>query len=322
MKARSLAPFLALAALVILAPLVVHYPTLEAQILTSGLLALGFGLLLGQMGFLSFGQAAFNGIGAYAAALALMWWHVPFPVVLLLGIVAGAAAALIAGTLAIQGVGVYAVMLTFALNEMVYYAAFEMKGVTGGDNGLRGFVRPELFGISLSNSMAYYYVVAAVFLATFYFVLRVIDSPFGHVLRAIRENVQRAEAIGYDVRRFKIAAFAISGAISGLAGTLYALLYQFVPLEAIDFKTSTDIVVMALLGGVGSPYGAILGAAIYTVLANFFSEMWARWPLLLGVIFCCIVLFLRGGLWELGPRILRSARALGGGGIAADSKTL
>ncbi|MDE2573598.1 MAG: branched-chain amino acid ABC transporter permease, partial [bacterium] len=276
----------------------------------------------GQMGFLSFGQAAFNGVGAYAAALALIHWHVPLGVLLLAGSAAGAAAALIAGSLSIQGVGVYAVMLTFALNEMAYYAAFELKDLTGGDNGLRGFARPELFGLSLANETVYYYLVGAVFLAAFYVVLRIIDSPFGHVLRAIRENEQRAKAVGYDVRRFKIAAFAVSGALSGLAGALYALLYQFVPLESIDFNTSTNIVVMGLLGGVGSPYGPVLGAAIYTLLANFFSQIWARWPLLLGVIFCCIVLFLRGGLWELGPLLRRALRHAGGGNVAADTKPL
>lgn len=322
MSRRAHVPLLVLAAIVAVAPLLVHYPTLEAQILIFGLLALAFSLLLGQMGFLSFGQATFNGIGAYAAALALLHWHASLPLLLLVGIAAGALAASAVGALAIQGVGVYAVMLTFALNEMAYYAAFQLKSITGGDNGLRDVFRPGLFGLSLAGTQAYYYLVAVVFLLTFYLVLRIIDSPFGHVLRAIRENEPRAKAIGYDVRRFKIAAFAVSGAISGLAGALYALLYQFVPLQAIDFNTSTTIVIMGLMGGVGSPYGPILGAAIYTLLSNFFSEIWARWPLLLGIIFCCIVLFLRGGLWELGPILRRALRRSGGGDVAARSKAL
>ncbi|TAM74184.1 branched-chain amino acid ABC transporter permease [bacterium] len=322
MKARSLGALALLALIVALTPLLVRYPTLEAQMLISGLLALGFSFLLGQMGFLSFGQATFNGIGAYAAALALLHWHVPLVLLLAIGILAGTLSALVVGVLSIQGVGVYAVMLTFALNEMAYFSAFQLKGITGGDNGLRGLIRPDLFGFSLSSSLTYYYLVAVVFVLAVYVVLRIIDSPFGHVLRAIRENEQRAKAIGYEVRHFKIAAFALSGAISGLAGALYALLYQFVPLEAIDFNTSTNIVIMGLLGGVGSPFGPILGAAIYTLLANFLSEVWARWPLVLGVIFCCIVLFLRGGLWELGPLALRRIRHLGGGNVAADSKPL
>ncbi|TAM58739.1 branched-chain amino acid ABC transporter permease [bacterium] len=322
MSRRSYLPFAALIAIVAVVPLVVRYPTLEAQILTAGMLALGFSLLLGQMGFLSFGQATFNGAGAYAAALAALHWHAALPLLLLAGIAGGVVSALVVGTLSIMGTGVYAVMLTFALNEMAFYAAFELKGITGGDNGLRGFVRPDFLGIHLNGELAYYYVVAVVFALAFYLVLRIVDSPFGHVLRAIRENEQRAKAIGYDVRRFKVAAFAVSGALSGLAGALYALLYQFVPLEAIDFNTSTNIVVMGLLGGVGSPYGPILGAAIYTVLANFLSTIWARWPLLLGVLFCCIVLFLRGGLWELGPLLRRAFLSMGGGGVAADTKPL
>ena len=299
--------FVVLVVLVAVAPLVVRYPELETQILTFGLLAVAFNLLLGEMGFLSFGQATFNGVGAYAAARALIDAHVPLPLALLAALVAGGAAAALVGALAIAGRGVYGVMLTFAFNEMAYYIAFQWRDVTGGYDGLRGIPRPDVLGISLDDATRYYYFTALVVLLAFAAVLRIVDSPFGAVLRAIRENEERARSIGFRVRRFKIAAFALSGALSGLAGGLYAELFRFVPLQAIDLDTSTNVVIAALLGGIGSPYGALLGAAIFTVLSNSLSHVWAHWPLIFGLVFCVVVLFFRSGLWGIVERWSRRA---------------
>ena len=288
--------FALLAAIVVLAPLVLRYPELETQILTFGLLAVAFNLLLGEMGFLSFGQATFNGVGAYAAARVLIDAHAALPLALVVAIAAGAVTAAVIGALAITGRGVYGVMLTFAFNEMAYYAAFQWRAVTGGDNGVSGVPRPGVFGIALDDPTRYYYFTALVVLLA-----------FAAVLRAIRENEERARAIGFSVRRFKVTAFAISGALSGLAGGLYAELYRFVPLQAIELDTSTNVVIAALLGGTGSPYGALLGAAIFTVLSNSLSHVWSHWPLIFGLVFCAVVLFFRGGLWSLVDR--RSRRA-------------
>jgi len=291
--------FAVLVVVVGLAPFVVRYPTLETQILTFGLLAVAFNVLLGEMGFLSFGQATFNGVGAYSAARVLIDLHAPLLLALGVGIAAGALVAAAIGALAITGRGVYGVMLTFAFNEMAYFLAFQWRDVTGGDNGLRGIPRPEVFGISLDDATRYYLFTAIVVLIAFAFVLRLIDSPFGAVLRAIRENEDRAKAIGFRVRRFKIVAFAISGGLSGLAGGLYAGLFRFVPLQSIDLDTSTNIVVATLLGGTGSPFGPLLGAAVFTILSNSLSHVWSHWPLLLGIVFCLVVLFFRGGLWSI-----------------------
>jgi branched-chain amino acid transport system permease protein len=299
--------FAILVVIVTLAPLVVRYPALETQILTFGLLAVAFNVLLGEMGFLSFGQATFNGAGAYAAARVLIDGHAALPFALLAALAAGAAAAALVGALAISGRGVYGVMLTFAFNEMAYYIAFQWRDVTGGDNGLRGLPRPDVFGFSLDEPIRYYYFTALVVLLAFLAVLRLNASPFGAVLRAIRENEDRARAIGYHIRRFKVAAFAISGALSGLAGGLYAEIYRFVPLQAIDLDTSTNIVVAALLGGTGSPYGALLGATIFTVLSDSLSHVWSHWPLVFGLVFCAVVLFFRGGLWGFAERWSRRA---------------
>lgn len=297
---RGRLPFAILVALIAIAPLIVHYPELLAQALIFGLLAAAFNLLLGELGFLSFGQAVFNGLGAYTAGLLLVHVaHVTILVAVLAAALCGAAGAAIVGLLASQGAGVYAVMLTFAFNELAYYLAFQLRGITGGDNGLRGIVRPSLFGLDLSGDVAYYYFTAVIFLIVFYALLRVINAPFGHVLRAIRENEARARAIGYDPRRFKVAAFMLSGAITGIGGALYAMLYGFVPLEVVDFSTSTNIVVMGILGGIGSPYGAIAGAALFTLLSDRLSHVWSHWPLLLGLLFCTVVMVLRGGLLEL-----------------------
>lgn len=308
-------PFLILVALVAVAPLVVHYPNLLTQALIFGLLAAAFNLLLGELGFLSFGQAIFNGLGAYSAGLLLIHVaHAPMLIALLIAALCGAAGAAIVGFLASQGIGVYAVMLTFAFNQLAFYLAFQLRGITGGDNGLRGVPRPGLFGLRLDDSVAYYYFVGVVFLIVFYVLLRIVDAPFGHVLRAIRENEPRARAIGYDTRRFKVVAFIVSGAITGIGGALYALLYGFVPLEVVDFTTSTNIVIMGILGGVGSPYGALIGAAIFTTLSDRLSHVWSHWPLLLGLLFCGIVMSLRGGVLSLldylgpSPRLRRYAR--------------
>ena len=309
MNAARPPPFLILIAVVAVAPLVVPYPTLLTQALIFGLLAAAFNLLLGELGFLSFGQAAFNGLGAYGAGLLLIHVaHVPILLALVFAAACGGLGALIVGALSSQGTGVYAVMLTFAFNELAFYLAFQLRDLTGGDNGLRGVVRPGLFGVPLDGEMSYYYFVAAVFTIVFYVLLRIIDAPFGAVLRAIRENEPRARAIGYDVRRFKVAAFVISGAITGIGGALYAMLYGFVPLEAVNFETTTNIVIMAILGGIGSPYGPLVGAAIFTALSDRLSHVWAHWPLLLGLIFCAVVMTLRGGVIELLGMIFRSRR--------------
>src|SRR5580658_7173107 len=168
MKTRSFA-FPILVALIAVAPLVVHYPELLAQALIFGLLAAAFNLLLGELGFLSFGQAVFNGLGAYAAGLLLVHVaHVPILIALAAAALCGALGAAIVGFLASQGAGVYAVMLTFAFNELAYYLAFQLRDITGGDNGLRGIVRPTLFGLDISSNIAYYYFTAAVFLIVFY----------------------------------------------------------------------------------------------------------------------------------------------------------
>jgi branched-chain amino acid transport system permease protein len=278
--------------------------TIATEILIFAILALAFNLLLGYTGLLSFGQATFSGIACYVAGLLLKHYGLPLPVVLVAGVLAGAASAALIGAFCIQRVGLYFIMLTFAFNQMAYFIAYQWTDLTGGEDGLPGVPRPA----GLDSGLAFYAFTVACFLLTVVVMKRVTDSPFGLILQAIRENEGRAAAVGYDVKRYKWLAFTIAGAVSGLGGVLYAMLFGIVPLAAIHWLRSGDIVFMTLIGGSGSLYGPIVGAAVYTVLAESVSRYWDRWPILLGLAFVVVVLFFRGGCVEAWQRIVATGR--------------
>ena len=193
-------------------------------------------------------------------------------------------------------------MLTFALNQLFYFVAYQWTTVTGGEDGMPGIPRPAFLGIDFREPLPYYVFVSALFLLSLWIMKRVVESPLGRILQAIRENEVRAEAVGYDAARFKLAAFVIGGAFSGLAGVLYAMLFGIVPLEAIGFVTSGNVVFATLIGGSGSLYGPIIGSFVFIWLSESVSTLWARWPLLLGVAFVIVVLFFRGGVVEAWSR--------------------
>jgi branched-chain amino acid transport system permease protein len=198
----------------------------------------------------------------------------------------------------VQRSGIYFIMLTFALNQLFYFVAYQWTSVTGGEDGMPGIPRPVLLGVDFKNPLVYYAFVSSFFLASLWAMKRIVESPIGKILQAIRENEVRAAAVGYDVPRFKLAAFVIAGAFSGLAGVLYAMLFGIVPLEAISFVFSGNVVFATLIGGSGSLYGPIIGSFVFIWLSESMSVVWARWPLLLGVAFVIVVLFLRGGVVE------------------------
>jgi branched-chain amino acid transport system permease protein len=195
-------------------------------------------------------------------------------------------------------------MLTFALNQLFYFIAYQWTTVTGGEDGMPGIPRPVLLGIDFRDPLNYYVFVSVVFLTALWLMKRVVESPLGRILQAIRENEVRAEAVGYNVARFKLLAFVIGGAFSGVAGVLYAMLFGIVPLEAISFVFSGNVVFATLIGGSGSLYGPIIGSFVFIWLSESVSLLWARWPLLLGVAFVIVVLFLRGGVVEAWSRFL------------------
>jgi branched-chain amino acid transport system permease protein len=188
------------------------------------------------------------------------------------------------------------------LNQLFYFTAYQWTSVTGGEDGMPGVPRPALPGVDFTNPIVYYAFVSILFLASLWIMKRIVESPLGKILQAIRENEVRAEAVGYNVPRFKLLAFVVGGAFSGLAGVLYAMLFGIVPLEAISFVFSGNVIFATLIGGSGSLYGPVIGSFVFIWLSESVSTLWARWPLLLGVAFVIVVMFLRGGVVEAWTR--------------------
>lgn len=317
-KGRAPALLLLVVASLVALPLLLPSATLATEILIFALAALACNLLLGYTGLLSFGQGIFFGVGAYGAALLMIHLQWGMFAALLGAAVFGAFLALLVGALAIRRTGIYFVMLTLAFSQMAYFLAYTLSGWTGGDNGLLDVPRPniEIAGrvlFDLADPRHFYVFVAVLFLLVFAGALRVIRSPFGSTLLAIRENETRAAAIGYDTRHFKILVFMLSGAITGIAGALYAMLLHFAPLSNIDLMMSENILIMTIVGGTGSLFGSLLGAGAIVLLGDVLSELWPRWLMLLGVILILVVVFMRGGLWGglagLGKRLLATRNA-------------
>lgn len=297
-------PIVLLLAAIVLIPFVVR-PVIGAEIWLFAIFGLGLNLLLGYTGLLSFGQSTFFGSAAYVAGWLLKHYAINVFLALGIGIGVGALSALLVGYLCVQRSGLYFIMLTFALNQLFFFIAYQWTSVTGGEDGMPGVPRPAFLGIDFKDPMSYYIFVALLFLASLWAMGRVVESPFGKILQAIRENEVRAAAVGYNVPRFKLAAFVIAGAFSGLAGVLYAMLFGIVPLEAIGFVTSGNVVFATLIGGSGSLYGPVIGSFVFIWLSESMSVVWERWPLLLGVAFVIVVLFFRGGVVEAWSRFWR-----------------
>lgn len=316
--------FLASIVAAVVFPLVLPSVALATEVLVFVIATLGCTLLVGYVGLLSFGQAIFFGVGAYACGLALLHLGIGTLVALALTLVCSIGVGLFVGVLATQKRGIYLVMLTFALSQMFYFLAYAMAGVTGGDNGLLDIPRPGLTvgGItllSLQTPLSFYLFVALLFLAIYLFLCLLVASPFGSTLVAIRENEDRAAALGYNTRLFKIGAFVASAAVTGIAGGLYALFLNFAPLGNIDASMSERIIIMSILGGADSLFGGVLGAAFFVVLGNFLSSIWPRWLLLIGLLLMLVASYLRGGLlsgleWavdRVGARRLLGTRGAG-----------
>jgi branched-chain amino acid transport system permease protein len=266
------------------------------------LMGLGLNLLLGYTGLLSFGQSTFFGSAAYVAGWLLKYYGINVFLALGIGVGVGAVSAAVVGYLCVQRSGLYFIMLTFALNQLFYFIAYQWTSVTGGEDGMPGVPRPALPGVDFNDPLVYYAFVSILFLASLWTMKRIVESPLGKILQAIRENEIRAEAVGYNVPRFKLLAFVIGGAFSGLAGVLYAMLFGIVPLEAISFVFSGNVVFATLIGGSASLYGPVIGSFVFIWLSESVSTLWARWPLLLGVAFVIVVMFLRGGVVEAWTR--------------------
>ncbi|MYZ49591.1 branched-chain amino acid ABC transporter permease [Propylenella binzhouense] len=285
----------------IVLPWLTPYKALAVNILIYGLFAMGFNLIYGYAGMLSFGHAALFGLGAYGCGIPIAKFGIPWFLALPTGVAVAGLAAVAIGWFATRSRGIYFAMVTLALSQVVYYIVFQMVWLTGGEDGLRGVSVPalDIFGLELSlldPTAKYYLILIAVALALWLF-SRILQSPFGAVLEAIRENEKRAAACGYDVNRTRWAAFILSGLFSGLAGALYAIHLSIVPIETLHYFTSAEVLMMTLLGGMGTFFGPFVGALVYILLQDVVTVVTVHWQLVVGILFVVLILFFPRGIW-------------------------
>jgi branched-chain amino acid transport system permease protein len=309
-RSSSTPMFAALIAAGVVAPFLV-YPTFLMKVLCFALFASAFNLLLGFAGLLSFGHAAFFGAGAYVCGVLCKSLHAPPELGILAGAVFAGLLGTLFGSLAIRRSGIYFAMITLALAQLVYFVELELP-FTGGEDGLQGIPRGRLFGlIDLSNNWAMYYFVLAIYLAGFWLIHRTIHSPFGQVLKAIRENEPRAISLGYAVDRYKLLAFVLSSTLAGLAGATKAVVFQLASLTDAHWHMSGDVVLMTLVGGLGTVLGPSIGALTIVGLEEQLADKVGSWvTVIMGAIFVvCVLVFRRGIVGEL--RVLRFPRRTG-----------
>jgi len=294
-----------MAAALAVAPHVGIYPVFLMKALCFALFACAFNLLLGFGGLLSFGHAMFLGIAGYVSAHAAKVWGAPPEVAIIAGTAAAAVLGLVTGALAIRRQGIYFAMITLAIAQMIFFFCLQAP-FTHGEDGIQAVPRGRMFGIiDLSNTLSMYYVVLAIFLAAFLLIFRVIHSPFGNVLKAIRENEARAISLGYDAERYKLLAFVLSATLAGLAGATKAIVFQLASLTDVHWTMSGEVVLMTLLGGLGTVFGPVAGAFVVIALENYLAQLGAWVTVVQGAIFVvCVLTFRRGLVGEL-ARILR-----------------
>ena len=293
--------WLVLLALLVVAPFVGVYPIFVMTALCFAIYAMAFNLLLGYTGLLSFGHAAYFGGAAYVCGWLVREQHWSPELGLVAGTLAAAGAGLVVGLVAIRRQGIYFAMVTLALAQMLYFFFLEAP-FTGGEDGIQGIPRGRLFGLfPLDNDLVLYFCVLLLFVAIFLLVLRIVHSPYGQVLKAIRENEPRAISLGYNVDRYKLLAFVLSAALAGLGGALKTLVLHLATLQDVRWEQSGEVILMTLLGGLGTFAGPVLGAFTVVGLQNFLSDRAGSWTgVIIGVIFVlCVVAFRKGFVGEL-----------------------
>ena len=291
--------FAIMTAILAIAPMWV-YPVFLMKVMCFALFASAFNLLLGFGGLLSFGHAMFMGSAGYVAAHSAKVWGLPPEICVLLGTVASAVLALVVGLLAIRRQGIYFAMITLALAQMVFFFCLQAP-FTGGEDGIQAVPRGKLFGlIDLEDNFNMYIFVLTIFLMGFLLIWRVIHSPFGQILKAIREHPDRATSLGYDTDTFKLLAFVISGALAGTAGGTKSLVFQLASLTDVHWSMSGEVVLMTLVGGMGTLFGPLVGAAVIVSMENYLAQLGAWVTVVQGFIFVgCVLAFRRGIIGEI-----------------------
>ncbi len=286
------------------------YPVFLMKALCFALFAAAFNLLLGYLGLLSFGHAAYFGFGAYVCGYAAKVWGLTPELAMLAGTAVGTFMGLIFGWLAIRRQGIYFAMITLAMAQMVYFFCVQAP-FTHGEDGIQAIPRGFLFGlIDLSSNMTMYYFVLTIFVLGLLFLQRIIHSPFGHVLKAVRENEPRAISLGYKTHRYKLLAFVLSAGISSLAGSMKVLVFQLASLTDVHWHASGEVVLMTLLGGVGTVLGPVVGAFLVAAIQNYLAQIGAWVTIIQGAIFVvCVLTFRRGIIGELEDWWLRRTRS-------------
>ena len=298
--------FLVMTGFLLVAPLFI-YPIFLMKVLCFALFACAFNLLIGFGGLLSFGHAMFLGTAGYASAHAAKVWGFTPELAILFGTAMAVLLGFFAGLLAIRRQGIYFAMITLALAQMLYFF-FLQAPFTGGEDGIQAVPRGKLFGlIDLNQPLAMYAVVLTVFLGGFLLIYRVVHSPFGQVLKAIRENEERAISLGYDADRYKLMAFVISGGLAGLAGATKALVFQLASLTDVHWTMSGEVVLMMLVGGMGTIFGPVVGAAVIISMQNYLAHLGAWVTIVQGIVFViCVLAFRRGIVGELANWLKKS----------------
>jgi branched-chain amino acid transport system permease protein len=299
--------FAIMAALLIVAPLAL-YPFFLMQALCIGLFACAFNLLVGYVGLLSFGHAMFLGLASYVSAHAAKVWGLDPALAILAGTAAAGLLGIVTGALAIRRQGIYFAMITLALSQMIFFFCLEAP-FTHGEDGIQSVPQGRLLGfIDLSNQTILYYFTLVVFLFGFLTIYRTINSPFGEILKAIRENQPRAVSLGYRVDQYKLAAFVLSATLAGLAGATKAIVAQNASLTDVQFSMSGEVVLMTLLGGLGTIYGPVVGAFIIVAMQQYLGQYLGQWVTVIqGVIFVvCVLVFRRGIVGEIAGHFKRS----------------
>ncbi|MDR3460841.1 MAG: branched-chain amino acid ABC transporter permease [Beijerinckiaceae bacterium] len=296
--------FVGLAMAVAIAPFLL-YPVLVMKILCFALFALAFNLLLGYGGLLSFGHAAFFGMAGYVCAYAAKVWGLTPELAILCGTAVSALLGFVLGSLAIRRQGIYFAMITLALAQMIYFISLQAK-FTGGEDGIQGVPRGKLFGLlDISSDLALYAVTAVIFFAGFLAIYRIIHSPFGQVLRAIRDNEPRMISLGYRVGRYKLIVFVLSATIAGLAGSTKALVFQLASLTDVHWAMSGEVVLVTLVGGMGTVFGPVAGAAVIVAMETYLAQFGASVMIMQGSVFVVCVMLFREGIVGRLARLFR-----------------